>query len=81
MGITGTLCRGASAERQKEALAVVKRDPFADDPFGLEAVGQLLQMHCFVFEGTPKGCWLGRCGNSRFCSGQIALTDGPVRSL
>jgi hypothetical protein len=31
-------------------FCVVKADPLADDPFGLETVGQLVQVDGLVFE-------------------------------
>lgn len=36
------------------ALGVVEGDPVADDPLGVEAVGQLVQMHRLVFERPPQ---------------------------
>jgi len=35
-------------------LGVVEADPLADDPFGLEAVGQLMQVDRLVFERPPQ---------------------------
>ena len=35
-------------------LGVVEVDPRADDPFGLEAVGQLVQVDRLVFERAPQ---------------------------
>jgi len=35
-------------------LGVVEVDPIADDPFGLEAVRQLVQVDRLVFERAPE---------------------------
>ncbi len=35
-------------------FGVVEADPRADDPFGLEAVGQLVQVDRLVFERAPQ---------------------------
>ena len=35
-------------------LGVVEVDPLADDPFGFEAVRQLVQVDGFVFERSPE---------------------------
>ncbi len=35
-------------------LGVVEVDPLADDPFGLEAVGQVVQVDRLVFERPPE---------------------------
>jgi len=35
-------------------LGVVKADPVANDPFGLEAVAQLVQIDRLIFERPPK---------------------------
>ena len=35
-------------------LGVVNADPLGDDPFGLEAVRQLVQVDGFVFERSPQ---------------------------
>ena len=36
-------------------LCVVKADPVVDDPFGLKAVGDLVQIHCLLLQRSP-GC-------------------------
>ncbi len=36
------------------SFGVVEADPLADDPFGLEAVSQLVQVDCLVFERPPQ---------------------------
>ena len=35
-------------------LGVVEVDPFADDPFGLEAIGQFVEVNRLVFERPPE---------------------------
>ena len=35
-------------------LGVIEVDPRADDPFGLEAVGELVQVDRFIFERAPQ---------------------------
>ena len=35
-------------------LRVVKADPVVDDPFGLEAVGDLVQIHSLLLQGSPE---------------------------
>ena len=37
-------------------LDVIEIDPRADDPFGLEAVGHLVQIDRLVFETAPRAC-------------------------
>ncbi len=36
-------------------LGVVEVDPVANDPFGLEAVGQVVQLHRLGLERPPEG--------------------------
>ena len=36
------------------ALGVIEADPFCDDPFGLEAVSQFMQVDRFVLERAPQ---------------------------
>ena len=35
-------------------LRVVKADPVVDDPFGLKAVGDLVQIHSLLLQGPPE---------------------------
>ena len=35
-------------------LIVVKADPVVDDPFGLKAVGDLVQIHSLLLQGPPQ---------------------------
>ena len=35
-------------------LRVVKADPVVDDPFGLKAVGDLVQIHSLLLQGSPE---------------------------
>ena len=36
------------------ALGVVKADPFRDDPFGVKAVCDFVQIDGLLFEGPPE---------------------------
>ena len=36
------------------ALCVVKADPVVNDPFGLKAVGDLVQINSFLVQGRPE---------------------------
>ena len=36
------------------SLGVVEGDPVANDPFGLKAVGQVVQVDCLVLERPPQ---------------------------
>ena len=36
------------------SLGVIKADPVINDPFGLEAVIDLMQVNGLLFEGTPE---------------------------
>ena len=36
------------------ALCVGKTDPVIDDPLGLEAVGDLVQVHSLLLQGAPE---------------------------
>ena len=35
-------------------LSVVEVEPATDDPFGLEAIGQLVQVDCLILERAPE---------------------------
>ena len=48
------LGRGPISEGGVGPLGVVEADPVADDPLGLEAVGQFVQVDRLVFERPPE---------------------------
>ena len=45
---------GRRVEGNMRPLRVVKADPVVDDPFGLKAVGDLVQIHSLLLQGPPE---------------------------
>ncbi len=43
-----------AGQRGMGPLGVVEVEPATDDPFGLEAIGQLVQVDCLILERAPE---------------------------
>ena len=53
LGAVGLSWRLAG-QRGMGPLSVVEVEPATDDPFGLEAIGQLVQVDCLILERAPE---------------------------
>ena len=67
------------------SFRVVKPDPIVNDPLGLKAIGDCVQINCFLFQGSPQsfdkdGVQITATPIHGDCDGGIGQSGDPARA-